>query len=139
MSKKNCLWLSAILAAVALLCYFFSFVSPEKARAVAEKNLHVLEKKAEVYLDSVHDHLQHANKRALINYLSADFKDTYANEGIACFVYENDSLLYWSDNRVAVENYMLNVCLEKKLVKLKNGYYEVVRHPKNAYSTFQLY
>ena len=34
---------------------------------------------------------------------------------------------------------MLNVCLEKRLVKLKNGYYEVIRHPKNAYSPFQLY
>ena len=34
---------------------------------------------------------------------------------------------------------MLNICLEKRLVKLKNGYYEVIRHPKNAYSSFQLY
>ncbi|HXB42209.1 MAG TPA: ATP-binding protein [Bacteroidia bacterium] len=139
MSKKTCLWFSLGLTAVSLLCYFFSFVTLNGAKEKAEKNLSVLEKKAEVYLDSVHQHLHGSDKKSFVNYLSANFNETYPKEGIACFVYENDSLLYWTDSHAAVENYMLNVCLEKRLVKLKNGYYEVIRHPKNAYSPFQLY
>jgi len=139
MSKRTGLWLSFLFAAVSLLGYFFSFVTLPEAQQRAEGNLHALERKAENYLDSVHQHLHHSSKKTLVNYLSANFNDTYTREGIACFVYENDSLLYWTASRAAVENYMLNVCLEKRLVKLKNGYYEVIRHPKNAYSTFQLY
>jgi len=139
MSKKACLWFSFLFAAVSLLGYFFSFVTLPEAQQKAERNLHVLERRAENYLDSVHQYLHHSSKKTLVNYLSANFNDTYTQEGIACFVYENDSLLYWTASRAAVENYMLNVCLEKRLVKLKNGYFEVIRHPKNAYSTFQLY
>ncbi len=139
MSKRACLWFSLALAALSVLAYFFSFTTLQGAKEKAEKNLSGLEKKAETYLDSVHSHLHNSGKKAFVNYLSANFTVTYAKEGVACFVYENDSLLYWTDSHPAVENYMLNVCLEKRLVKLKNGYYEVIRHPKNAYSTFQLY
>ncbi len=139
MSKRAWLWFSFLLAALSLVCYFFSFVSLDSAGQKTEENLHRLEKKAEAYLDSVHTQLHNSSKKSFVNYLSANFNDTYTNEGIACYVYENDSLLYWTASRAAVENYMLNVCLEKKLVKLKNGYFEVIRHPKNAYSTFKLY
>lgn len=139
MSKRTCLFFSFLLAGVSLLCYFFSFVSPADAKKRTEENLQLLEKKAESYLDSVHHHLHNSPKKNFISYLSSGFSETYSAEGIACFIYENDSLQYWTANRPAVENYMLNVCLEKRLVKLRNGYYEVIRHPKNAYSTFQLY
>lgn len=139
MSKKACLWFALLSVSAALLFYFFSFISIDEAKTRAESRLHELESKAGSYLDSVHKHLHTTAKRNFISYLASAFNNTYSEEGIACFVYENDSLQYWTDNRAAVENYMLSVCLEKRLVKLKNGYYEVIRHPKNAYSTFQLY
>ncbi len=139
MAKKRWLWLSLAMAVIGFLCYFFSFVTNAEIKKQTEKELHKLEHKAESYLDSIHQHLHHSPKKAFINYLAAAYKNTFNEDGIACFIYENDSLQYWTDSRVAVENYMLNVCLEKRLVKLKNGYYEVIRHPKNAYSPFQLY
>ncbi|HWY37689.1 MAG TPA: hypothetical protein VNY73_03960, partial [Bacteroidia bacterium] len=139
MTKKRWLWLSLSVAVLGILCHLFSFVSGNEIKNHTEKELHKLEHKAEVYLDSIHYNLHHHSKNVFVSYLAGAYKNTYNEEGIACFIYENDSLQYWTDSRVAVENYMLNVCLEKRLVKLKNGYYEVIRHPKNAYSTFQLY
>jgi two-component system, NtrC family, nitrogen regulation sensor histidine kinase NtrY len=139
MVKKKWLWLSLSMGLLGTLCYFFSFVSNADVKNHTEKELHKLEHKAAGYLDSIYEHLHHSPKKAFVNYLAASYQDTYNQEGIACFIYENDSLLYWTDSRVAVENYMLNVCLEKRLVKLKNGFYEVIRHPKNVYSPFQLY
>ncbi len=139
MIKNRWLWLSLSTAALGFLCYFLSFVSDEQVKRQTEKELHKLEQKAGVYLDSVHFHLHNSPKRTFVNYLAATYKNTFSEEGIACFIYENDSLQYWTDNHAAVENYMLNVCLEKRLVKLKNGYYEVIRHPKNVFSPFQLY
>ena len=139
MTRTRWLWMSLAMAAIGLLCYYFSFVSTHEIKSGTEKRLHRLERRADVYLDSIYNHLHNSNKRSFVNYLSTSYKNTFNEDGIACFIYENDSLQFWTDNRVAVENYMLNVCLEKRLVKLKNGYYEVIRHPKNAYSPFQLY
>jgi two-component system, NtrC family, nitrogen regulation sensor histidine kinase NtrY len=139
MIKKKWLWLSLSMALLGIVCHFFSFVSNADVKDHTEKELHKLEHKAAGYLDSIYEHLHHSPQKAFVNYLASTYQDIYNRDGIACFIYENDSLLYWTDNRVAVENYMLNVCLEKRLVKLKNGFYEVIRHPKNVYSPFQLY
>src|ERR1700751_5347617 len=118
MAGEKWIWLSLSLALLGLLCYFFSFVSDIDIKNHTEKELHKLEHKAEGYLDSIYEHLHHSPQKAFVNYLAGSYRDTYNQDGIACFIYENDSLLYWTDSRVAVENYMLNVCLEKRLVRL---------------------
>ncbi|MGZ3861786.1 MAG: ATP-binding protein [Bacteroidia bacterium] len=139
MVKKNLLWVSVVSLAAALLCYFLSFIPGTDIKGNTEKELHKLEFKAEGYLDSIYRKLHNSPRRAFVNYLADKYKNAYNEDGIACFIYENDSLQFWTDSRMAVENYMLNVCLEKRLVRLKNGFFEVIRHPKNAYSPFQLY
>lgn len=139
MVKKNLLWVSLVSLALALLCYSLSFVPASDIKGNTEKELHKLEYRAEAYLDSIYGQLHNSPRRAFVNYLANNYKNAYSEDGIACFIYENDSLQFWTDNRMAVENYMLNVCLEKRLVRLKNGFFEVIRHPKNAYSPFQLY
>lgn len=139
MIKKKGLFLSLTIGVLGMVCHFFSFISNDEIKRHTEKKLHIVEHKAEAYLDSIYQHLHYSPKKVFVNYLANVYKDTYSEEGIACFIYENDSLQYWTDSHVAVENYMLNVCLEKRLVRLKNGFYEVIRHPKNDYSPFQLY
>jgi signal transduction histidine kinase len=132
-------WLTPVAAALALFFFYASFPNEQKIKDRAEQRLHVLEEKTTVYLDSIHRRLHSLDKKAFVGYLASQYRNTFDEDGIACFIYENDSLQYWTDNRVAVENYMLNVCLEKRLVRLKNGYYEVIRHPGNAFSPYQLY
>ena len=65
------------------------------------------------------------------NYYSSLMK----NEGLALLIYENDTLKFWSDNSIAVENWMKEVCLDTKMVKLHNGWFEVMKPHTNATTT----
>jgi two-component system nitrogen regulation sensor histidine kinase NtrY len=139
MKHKLLLYISLPAAVLAVLFYFLSFPSYNDIKNTTEKKLQELNQVATVDLDSIHKHLHHSSKNDFVNYLVKNYSNTFTEKGIAFFIYENDSLQFWTDNHPAVENYMLNVCLEKKIVKLKNGYYQVIRHSQNAYSPFQLY
>ena len=139
MKKKFLLYLSLLLAIPAIAFYFLSFPSAASIQKKTETRLFELEQEATRGLDSIHQHLHHSPRNNFIAYLSGNYANLFNEKGIAFFIYDNDSLQFWTDNHPAVENYMLNVCLEKKIVKLKNGYYEVVKHSRNAYSPFQLY
>lgn len=56
-----------------------------------------------------------------------NFESLYADKGYVLLVYENDSLKFWSDNHIPVENFLLKICLDNKIVKLNNGFFEVRR------------
>lgn len=139
MKHKLLLYISLPLAILAVVFYFMSFPSYDTIKVHTEKKLQQLDEQALVNLDSIHRHLHYSSKSNFVNYLAKNYANTFTDKGISFFIYENDSLQFWSDNHPAVENYMLNMCLEKKIVKLKNGYYQVIRHSQNAYSPFQLY
>ncbi len=70
--------------------------------------------------------------------LFAANNDYYASllqkEGIAFLIYENDTLKYWSDNSIAVENWIKEVCLDTRMVKLHNGWFEVIKPEGNERS-----
>ena len=53
------------------------------------------------------------------------YEDLYQEEGLVMLIYENDSLKYWSNNSIAVENWRNNVCLDVGLNKLNNGIFDV--------------
>ncbi len=57
------------------------------------------------------------------------------NDGIALLIYENDTLKFWSDNSIAVENWMREVCLDTKMAKLRNGWFEVMKPQTNSSTT----
>ena len=65
----------------------------------------------------------------------AYYGDLMKNEGVALLIYENDTLKFWSDNSIAVENWVKEVCLDQKMAKLHNGWFEVVRPNTNATTT----
>ena len=139
MKNKSLLHISILAAVFATLFYFLSFPSLITIQHSTESKLYELEQEASIDLDSIHKQLHHSTATNFVNYLAKNYANTFTKKGIAYFIYENDSLQFWTDNHPAVENYMLNICLEKKVVKLKNGYYQVIRHSQNAYSPFQLY
>ncbi len=56
-------------------------------------------------------------------------------DGLALLIYENDTLKFWSDNSIAVENWVKEVCLDTKMAKLRNGWFEVMRPHTNATTT----
>lgn len=55
-----------------------------------------------------------------------------SEDGIALLIYENDTLKFWSDNSISVENWIKEVCLDTKIAKLKNGWFEVMTPPTNS-------
>jgi two-component system nitrogen regulation sensor histidine kinase NtrY len=57
----------------------------------------------------------------------AHYERLYKEFGYVLLIYENDTLQFWSDNSAAVENQMKTICLDDKLVKLRNGWFEVIR------------
>jgi signal transduction histidine kinase len=60
----------------------------------------------------------------------------FHDEGIALLIYQNDTLKFWSDNSVSVENYMKEVCLDDRMARLKNGWYEVMHKMDAAGRTY---
>ena len=64
----------------------------------------------------------------------AYYNSLLEREGLALLIYENDTLKFWSDNSIAVENWIKEVCLDSRTAKLLNGWFEVV-HPKTNSTT----
>ncbi len=65
----------------------------------------------------------------------AYYNELMTEEGVALLIYENDTLKFWSDNSIAVENWVKEICLDSKMVKLHNGWFEVIRPHTNATTT----
>jgi two-component system, NtrC family, nitrogen regulation sensor histidine kinase NtrY len=63
------------------------------------------------------------------------YNDLLKNDGLALLIYENDTLKFWSDNSIAVENWIKEVCLDAKTAKLRNGWFEVVHPQTNSTTT----
>lgn len=67
--------------------------------------------------------------------MPAHYPSLMKEEGLALLIYENDTLKFWSDNSIAVENWVKEVCLDTKMAKLRNGWFEVRRPHTNASTT----
>lgn len=92
-----------------------------------EKTLHRREIKLNSELDSFM-RVSAGKPFEEIFHLRPDYYNSlFRNEGIVLLIYESDTLKFWSDNSVAVENYMKEVCLDDRMVQLKNGWFEVNR------------
>jgi two-component system, NtrC family, nitrogen regulation sensor histidine kinase NtrY len=99
-----------------------------------ENKLHALETEAKTELDSLTRFFQDKDAFRIFSEREKKYENLYAAKGIVYLVYENDSLIFWSDHSPAVENYRKEVCLDNELAKLRNGWYEVIRHPSNLTS-----
>lgn len=131
------------LALLFLLCIAFIselFNSPGTSDFVSqtEKVLHRKEREVKEKLNEYYTFLQTHQPRELFYQNIAGSESDFKTKGIVYLVYENDSLLYWSDNSASIENYIKEVCLDNHLVKLRNGYFEVIRHEENKINTKQL-
>ena len=64
--------------------------------------------------------------------------DLLETEGIIFLGYSGDSLLYWTDNSIPVENYSIDKQLYNNFEKLKNGWYVIRQNNINNYKLFGL-
>ena len=126
-NHKACLLLSITL----FFCYFligqFNIIEPSEIAHQTEIKLQQKEEETKTALEKIGNVLEHNNPQVLFDIFEKQHSSLFREKGIVYLVYENDSLLYWSDNSASVEEYMKEVCLENPVAQLKNGIYEVVK------------
>ncbi|MFM7977977.1 MAG: hypothetical protein ACKPKO_01565, partial [Candidatus Fonsibacter sp.] len=79
------------------------------------------------------------NPKDLFELHDKNYINLFNDEGIVYLIYKNDSLIYWSDNSPAVEEYMKEVCLDNTTAKLKNGYYEILKENSGETQAYGIY
>ncbi len=117
-----------------LLCALFSYFlsqsnnyTTKELVAVAEKRLHAKEDIAKSHLDLLSNALKDTKPSDLFVKYNGIISDLYKNEGIAVYVYSNDSLCYWSDNQPAVDLFAYTNETDLQLIKMRNGWYEYIK------------
>jgi signal transduction histidine kinase len=114
----------------ALFSYFLSQsnnYTTKELVAVAEKRLHAKEDIAKSHLDLLSNALKDTKPSDLFVKYNGIISDLYKNEGIAVYVYSNDSLCYWSDNQPAVDLFAYTNETDLQLIKMRNGWYEYIK------------
>jgi signal transduction histidine kinase len=100
-----------------------------------EKKLHQKEMKLNDEMRLLAGRVVKQNYNQLFAQKPFYYNNLFQKEGIVMLIYENDTLKFWSDNSVAVENWRKEVCLDTKLVKLHNGWFEVMKPEANGASS----
>lgn len=120
---------SAILAfgAAFLLTVSFDDNSSSPEISSFEKTLHEKEKSLNAELDTLIKFSSGKPFNDIFRIRPLTYNSLFRDKGFVFLIYESDTLKFWSDNSVSVENYMKEVCLDDRMAKLKNGWFEVIR------------
>lgn len=134
--NKYSLFLCAVLffASGALLYYTFSGGAAPTISGF-ENVLHKKEQRLNQEMLALAKRAESESYNDLFANSPAYYDDLMKDEGVALLIYENDTLKFWSDNSIAVENWVKEVCLDSQMAKLHNGWFEVVRPHTNATTT----
>lgn len=100
-----------------------------------EHTLHQKERLLEAEMLALAKQAESLNYNELFTNMPDRYSSLMKEEGLALLIYENDTLKFWSDNSIAVENWVKEVCLDTKMAKLRNGWFEVRRPHTNASTT----
>lgn len=119
-----------------LLTLSFSENSSKPGISEFEKTLHKKEARLNKEVDSLVKFSMGKSFDEIFRQRPARFNSLFHDAGIVLLIYESDTLKFWSDNSVSVENYMKEVCLDDRMAKLKNGWFEVNRKTDELGRTF---
>jgi two-component system, NtrC family, nitrogen regulation sensor histidine kinase NtrY len=112
------------------LAHFMFSVKTHSGANEAKKFQNELHKKEKILKGYLDHYAEVAEKKTYEELFSGSWlkqSEELEKEGLVVLIYENDSLKFWTTNDVAVENYIREVCLDDRVAKLKNGWFEVVR------------
>ena len=131
--NKRLLKLYGILGG-AIFCTFFSYIlsrsnnlSTKDLAGRAEANLHEKETVAKVNLDELGDKLKTISPKELFAKNNGINGALFNIEGVALYVYENDSLCYWTDNQPSIDLLNKTNNANIQLIKIRNGWYECIK------------
>ncbi|HEU4718831.1 MAG TPA: HAMP domain-containing sensor histidine kinase [Bacteroidia bacterium] len=123
-------------AAAYLLSLSVSGVRTSTGIPAFERTLHEKEKMLNAEVDSLVAFSAGKNYDRIFTERPERYDALFREKGIVLLIYESDTLKFWSDNSVAVENFMKEVCLDDRMAKLKNGWFEICRKTDDKGRTF---
>jgi hypothetical protein len=125
----------------ALFSYFLSqsnnYTTQDLVK-VAETHLHKKESVAKANLDLLAETLKKISPKKLFAKYHDLASDLYKDEGIALYVYQNDSLCFWTDNQPAVDLFAYTNETNVQLIKIRNGWYEYIKQKSNTSDDYTL-
>ncbi len=126
-------------AVVAVLCFVSAYFLhhpfvdiPSSVVTDFTETLHKKEQRLKVEIQALSQQAQTQTFNQLFVGNSLYYSRLLEKEGLALLIYENDTLKFWSDNSIAVENWLKEVCLDTRMAKLRNGWFEVMRPYSDA-------
>jgi two-component system nitrogen regulation sensor histidine kinase NtrY len=126
---------------IAIFSYFISQINNHTTKelaAVAEQQLYIKEDIAKAKLHLLSTALKSIKPNELFVKYNGVFTDLFKNEGIALYVYQNDSLRYWSDNQPAIDLFAYTNETDVQLIKIRNGWYEFIKEKPDVKSNYTL-
>ncbi len=121
--------LLGIASACAVISFFISYINKTTTKELAtsaEIKLHQKEELAEEKLMLLTHFLKTTKPEKLFIKYQQEIADLYKNEGIGIYVYQNDSLCFWSDNKPAIDLYSYSQNSKTQLIKIRNGWFECI-------------
>lgn len=125
----------------AIFAYFLSQsnnTSTQELAQQAEIKLQAKEGIAKSNLDLLSEALKTISPKELFTKYKGNVADLYKKEGIAIYVYQNDSLCFWTDNQPAVDLFEYTNETNVQLIKIRNGWYEYIKQKDAANSNYTL-
>lgn len=135
-SKLNKIGLTLFLAIFfGIIAYFINrnnnFTTQELA-LIAQENLQKKESLAKDNLDEIANFLKTNKPKELLVKYENKISELYKKEGIGIYVYNNDSLCFWSDNQPSVDLNEYTNDNHAQLIKIRNGWYEHLKLKDSA-------
>lgn len=135
MSKmKNSNLKQVILISAAILCFFVSyFISRHNYKTThelalrAENKLHEKELIAKKQLEKFARILKDTRPKNVFKQLKSEVTDEFSDDDISYYLYENDSVRFWTNNQPAVDLYAYATSSNIQLINIRNGWYEYIR------------
>lgn len=92
-----------------------------------EKQLHEKEVFLKKELNDLSQFSENKTPENLFLNTPVHYQKMMDGKGIVLLMYENDTLKFWSDNTISIANTLKEVPLELGIVKLKNGWFEIIK------------
>lgn len=106
------------------LINFFSERAPIINKEVTEKKLHAAEKEILKFTSAIGSHAIQTNNLQPLDVYHKENIQAWREKGYYFLIYQDDSLFYWTDNRVSFGNLTPGVIENHSVLKMRNGWYE---------------
>jgi signal transduction histidine kinase len=124
-----------------IFAYFLSQSNNTTTKELAQQaeiNVHAKEGIAKSNLDLLSEALKTISPKDLFVKYQANIADLYKKEGIAIYVYQNDSLCFWTDNQPAVDLFEYTNETNVQLIKIRNGWYEFIKQKTSSQKNYTI-